>query len=246
MGLFDRFRKSTPVEVVEGPLRKKLVDLVLNALRDKDGRIRAEDAISAAATIVGERCIDLAADYPLRDHDMTPGARAFSTKANELICGEVADGKASQLPADSVVGVLRARLDTGLYPDVEFPVLSDVFRHYAACVGNAADWGKVPLSVGEDHLPFIPPLRVGYETRGRVDDILLPVRDDKARCLRIATQSLADILVMVASAIDHQVALTLAIETINGMAKTAPMTARAMQQAQADASHGTGPSPSAP
>ena len=84
----------------------------------------------------------------------------------------------------------------------------------------------------EDHLPFIPPLRVGYETRARVDDIFASVRDDKARCLRIATEALAEILAMVASAVDHKLALTLAIETINGMAKTAPMTERAMQQAQ--------------
>ena len=88
------------------------------------------------------------------------------------------------------------------------------------------------MTVPDDHLPFIPPLRVGYETRARVDDILAPVLDDKARCLRIATEALADILAMVASAIDHKLALTIAIETINGMAKTAPMTERAMQQTQ--------------
>jgi hypothetical protein len=64
-----------------------------------------------------------------------------------------------------------------------------------------------------------------------VDDILAPAQNDKARCLRISTEALAEILAMVASAIDHKLALTLAIETINGMAKTAPMTERAMQQA---------------
>lgn len=65
-----------------------------------------------------------------------------------------------------------------------------------------------------------------------MDDILAPARDDKLRCLRIATEALAEILAEVASAIDHKVALTIAIETINGMAKTAPMTERAMQQVQ--------------
>lgn len=58
------------------------------------------------------------------------------------------------------------------------------------------------------------------------------VREDRARCLRIATESLAEILVMVASAIDHRLALTLAIETVNGMSKTAPMTEKAMQKAR--------------
>ena len=133
----------------------------------------------------------------------------------------------SQIPADSIVGVLRARLDPRVYLDTEFPDLSEIFRQFAARIGDPVDWGKVPLSVHQDHLPFIPPLRIGYQTR-----ILAPPKNDKARCLRISTDALAEILAMVASAIDHKLALTLAIETINGMAKTAPMTERAMQQAQ--------------
>lgn len=229
MGFFDRFRRPTDVDQ---PLRQQLVDIVLGILRDRDGRIRVEDAISAAATIVGERCIDTAGDFPLRDHELTPGSRAFSTRANELICGDVSEGGVSRIPADSIVGVLRARLDRRLYSDAEFPDLAEIFRGFAARIGNPADWGKVPLSVPEDHLPFIPPLRVGYETRAKVDNTLAPARNDKARCLRIATEALAEILAMVASAIDHKLALTLALETVNGMAKTAPMTDRAMQQAQ--------------
>ena len=59
-----------------------------------------------------------------------------------------------------------------------------------------------------------------------------PIQEDRARCLRIATESLAEILKMAASAIDHKLALTLAIETVNGMSKTAPMTVKAMQQAK--------------
>ena len=160
MGLFERFRRSTDIDQ---PIRQKLVDLVLSALRDRDGRIRAEDAISAAATIVGERCIDAAGDFPLRGHELPPGSRAFSTRANELISGDVSEGGVRQIPADSIVGVLRARLDSRLYADSEFPDLWEVFRQYAARIGDAADWGKVPLSVPENHLPFIPPLRVGYE-----------------------------------------------------------------------------------
>ena len=228
MGLFDRFGKPTDVDQ---PIRRKLVDLVLYVLRDQNGRIHAEDVISAAATIVGERCVDTAGDFPLRDHDLAPGSRAFSTRANELICGDVSEGGVNQIPADSIVGVLRARLDPRVYLDTEFPDLSEIFRQFAARIGDPADWGKVPLSVHPDHLPFIPPLQIGYQTRARVDDILAPAQNDKARCLRISTEALAEILAMVASAIDHKLALTLAIETINGMAKTAPMTERAMQQA---------------
>ncbi|MEI6082899.1 MAG: hypothetical protein WCS70_01210 [Verrucomicrobiota bacterium] len=237
MSIFDSFRKGSggkPSESIDSPLRQKLVDLILGILRDQNGRIRVEDAISAAATIVAERCIDAAGDFPLRDHELAPGSRVFSTKVNELICGDVSDVSVEQVPTNSIVGVLRGRLDARVYTDEDFPVLSQVFKQYAARVGNPADWGKVPLSVDKDHFPFIPPLRVGYETRVRVDEILSPIREDKTRCLRVATESLAEILKMVASAIDHKLALVLAIETLNGMSKTAPMTVKAMQQAPPD------------
>jgi len=235
MKFFDRFLKGAgdkSTETVDAPMRKALVDLVLNGLRDKNNRIHVEDTLSAASTIVGERCIDAAGDFPLRDHNLAPGSRAFSTKANQLICGDVAE--ISQLPKDSIIGILRSRLDPTQFTDADFPSLPEVFKQYAARIGNPADWGKVPLSVPQDNFPFIQPLRVGYETRHRVDQILDPIHGDKKRCLRIAVESLAEILKMTASAIDHKLALMLAIETINGMAKTAPMTEKAMEQAQAN------------
>ena len=124
MSLFDNFRKDPgerSSESVDLPLRRKMVELVLGILRDKDGRIRVEDAISAAATIVGERCIDVAGDFPLRDHELVPGSRAFSTKANELICGDVSDGGVNRVPKTSIIGVLRSRLEPRVYADATFP-----------------------------------------------------------------------------------------------------------------------------
>lgn len=234
MGFFDRFRR-TPAGLQltrdDSKMRHELVQLVTRVLQDKDGRVRAEDAISAAATIVAERCIDTAGDFSLRDHDMPPGQRAFSTKANELICGDAET--LDQVPSDSIVGWLRARLNQQAYADADFPLLADVFKYFAARIGEPKDWGKIPLSVPEDHFPFVLPLQIGYDTRSLADQILEPIRDDKRRCLRIATESLADFLNMVASVINPRVALLLAIETINGMAKTAPMTMKAMQQVQA-------------
>ncbi|MBX7211689.1 MAG: hypothetical protein K1X78_25500 [Verrucomicrobiaceae bacterium] len=233
MGLFDVFKKSAPpsVEVVDEALRRQLMQFILKAVTSEDNRIRVEDALNTAATIVAERCIDTAGDYPLREHDLTPGSRVLSTAVNRLVCGDVADGGVGSVPRNTIIGILRARLDPALFLDSEFPALRDVFSYYAAHVGNAADWGKVPLSVDPNHHPFVPPLRIGYETRRTVDEILKPATSDKMRCLRIATESLADILKMVAGAIDHKLALTLTIETINGMAKTAPMTEKAMKAA---------------
>jgi hypothetical protein len=227
MGFFDSFRKRSgkrDPQSLDLALCQELVELVLGFVRGPDGRIRVEDAISAAATIVGERCIDATGDFPLRDHGGVPGSRFFSTRANVLICGDMP--AVSQVPKDSIVGVLRSRLDPGVYADADFPALSEVFRQYAARLGNPADWGRVPLSVEQEHLPFLLPMRVGFETRGRVDEILRPIHEDRVRCLRIATECLAEILMRVASVIDHRLALMLAIETVNGMAKTTPMTAK--------------------
>jgi hypothetical protein len=197
--------------------------------RDNLAALKKCDSKNGAAR---QRCIDAAGDFGLRDHEFAPGSRVFSTRVNELICGDVPDASVNLVPKDSIAGVLRNRLDTRAYTDADFPALSEVFEQYAASVGNPADWGKVPLSVEGEHLPLVLPLRVGYETRFHVDEILYPIREDKARCLRIATESLAEILKMVASAIDHRLALTLAIETMNGISKTASMTEKAMQHAQ--------------
>ena len=236
MGLFDRFKKdsSTPPPP-SGPdiaaLRDKLVNLVFDGVRSPDNRIRVEDAVGAAAVIVAERCIDAAGNFPLRDHELTPGSRVLSDTVNGLICGD--ELEIAKIPPQSVVGTLRACLDPKLYTDAEFPDLKEVMTTFLNGISaEGIEWGRVPLSVGKDHEPFILPLRVGFETRGIVDSILESVGGDKARCLSIATQSLAAILTQVAGAIDHKLVLTLALETINGMAKTAPMTEKAMKAAQ--------------
>ncbi len=227
MGLFDYFFKQRSATSPEGfnlQLRDKLVKYVLNVLTEPGGRIHIEDAISAAATIVAERCIDAAGDYPLRNHTFPPGARIFSTKANQLICANVSEGTIKDVPGNTIVGILRNRLDDKMYADADFPLLKVVFEKFAASIGKSEEWGRVPLSLPESHRPFIPPLRIGYETRKRVDRILEPISTDKLRCLQVATEGLAEILRIGADAFNRSLALTLAIETINGMSKTAPFT----------------------
>jgi hypothetical protein len=128
MSFFDRFRGDSGArspESVDLSLRQRLVELVLGILREQ-GRIRVEDAISAAATIVAERCIDAAGDFALRDHELVPGSRVFSTKVNELICGDISDGVVGQVPKDSIVGVLRRRLDARVCADADFPALASL------------------------------------------------------------------------------------------------------------------------
>ena len=231
MGLLDRFRDKPAADVTNvdtAALRSSLVDYILKVLTDKDGRIRAEDAISAAATIVAERCIDAAGNFDLRNHKYHPGSRVFSETANAFFSGDT--DNLDKVPPNSIVGMLRSRLDAAAYTEDTFSSLSSVFKVFASRAGDPKDWGKVPLSVPEENRPFVLPLKVGYETRERVDEILKPIRSNKPLCLQVATEALAAILNMISNVMNPGIALTLAIETINGMMKTAPMTARALAE----------------
>jgi hypothetical protein len=162
---------------------------------------------------------------------MAPGSRVFSDKANQLICADVPASDPSLFPPTCIVGMLRAFLPTAIYPNTDFPSVEEVIKYFVANIGKQEDWGKVPLS-NPEHLPFIPPLQFGYESRPQVDAILQPAAADKMRCLRIATMALAEMLKLVEASMAHRAALTLALETINGMAKTAPMTEKAMNRVQ--------------
>ena len=232
MGLFDVFRKkSADPQMVDRELAQKIVHLVMNMLRDKDGRIHTEDAISACATIVAERCIDAAGDFSLRDHDMTPGSRVFSDKANQLICADVPYSDPTMFPPTCIAGMLRTFLPTSIYSNADFPSVEEVIKYFVANIGKPEDWGKVPLS-NPEHLPFIPPLQFGYDSRPVVDGILQAAGPDKMRHLTIATMALAEMLKLVEASMAHKATLTLALETVNGMAKNAPMTAKAMNRVQ--------------
>jgi hypothetical protein len=192
----------------------------------QEGRIHVEDLISAAAAIAGERCISAAGDFDPLNHEFSPGQRVFSTNANNLISGDAQDVAGS--PADSIVGTLRDKLMQCGFSKSDFPELKDVFAYFAASTGKPEDWGKVPLSISKDNYPFIMPLRAAYEMRGTVDKLFTPLGDDRQQKLHAATLTLAEALCKTRDVLDRKTATSLAIETVNGMAKTAPMTDAAM------------------
>jgi hypothetical protein len=185
------------------------------------GRIRVEDLISAAAAVIGEAAIAAAGDLDPRRHEHVPGTRVFSTNVNRLICG---DRNVDEAPAESIIGTLREQLTSCGFRSSDFPVLNDVFKYFAANIGKEADWGKVPLSVPQKHYPFLLPLRVAYETRATVDQALAALGADPSQRLRATTLALAQALCETRDILNRTIATTLAIETINGMAKTAPLT----------------------
>jgi hypothetical protein len=192
----------------------------------QNGRIHAEDLISAAAAIVGEISIEAGGDFNPRKHDFTPGQRVLSAKANVLFSG---DTDISDAPADSIVGIFCEKLRTCGFQGADFPPsLKEIFSYFVANIGKAEDWGKVPLSVPKDHLPFMMPLRAAYESRAAVDKLFAPLAGDTKLRLRAATLALAETLCQTRDVLDRKVAITLALETVNGMSKTAPMTDAAM------------------
>jgi len=98
-----------------------------------------------------------------------------------------------------------------------------VFRGFASRIGKPEDWGKAPLSLPPDDWPHLLPLRVAFDTRKGVDAVLRPLGGDKQRALWVSTLALAMLLEDSSNAVEPRSALALVFETINGMAKTAPM-----------------------
>jgi hypothetical protein len=217
-------KRTSDHSIHESPCALQLYEYLCQTTK-KDGRIRVEDLITTAASVVAEVCLETAGDFNPRQHKLVPGSRVFSTKVNQLFCGDVQDLDA--VPSETIVGMMRVRLIAGGYDKSDFPTLESIFKNYAANIGKAAEWGKVPLSVPAGHLPFVLPLRVAYEARPAVDRIFQPLTTSEQK-LRAATQGLIKALIAVRDAIDHKIVLALALEIINGMAKTAPMTAEAM------------------
>jgi hypothetical protein len=124
---------------------EKCADALFVVLTDnlkKDGRIRAEDVIAAAASITGERCIEAAGNFNSRKHNFVPGSRVFSDKVNELISGDSAGNDLDAVPAESIIGILRDRLLPSGYAKSDFSPLTVIFEHFAANVGRPSEWGE--------------------------------------------------------------------------------------------------------
>ncbi len=234
MGLKDFILNATGMSSDPKIAQARLVAFVVGGLTDSNKRIRSEDALTLISTVVAERCIDLAGQYPLRDHEHVPGSRVFSEEINGILYGESVEGDLDSYPSDSVVGMLRDRLTPGTYQKADFPPIKEVMGNYAAGIGKKEDWGSVPLTVPLENRPTLVPLKFGYETRHQVDEILNPLKVKK-EALRVSVLALSEILKMVRGAIDPKVALLLTLEILNGMAKTAPMTERAMKGVKAPA-----------
>jgi hypothetical protein len=183
-----------------------------------------KEAIALMAAVVGERCQEAAGEFPVRNHRLVPGQRMFSDKVNVLLAGDGRSADLDRIPPPAVYRQIRDQVNGDRYPKDRFPSLMAVFQEFAGRVGKPEDWGKVPLSLPPEQWPRLLPLRATFDTRNGVDAVLGPVKDDKSRALRVSTRALTMLLNDAGQRVDPGSELTLVFETINGAAKTAPMT----------------------
>lgn len=212
------------------PAVQSLVEIVWEICREEDGSVLPVEVISAMAAIVGERCIVAADEIDVRGDSYfpkqaagLPGQRVFSDVANELLVGNKAE-----LTPESAFGTIRDRLVAGGY-ECQFSQTENVMGEFAKRIGNPEDWGKVPLSLPAEFNPKRLPLRVAFDARAQVEDALKKITENQRECLRISAIALAAVLVNFKEQIDRNAALRLALETVNGMAKTLPMKNEAIE-----------------
>jgi hypothetical protein len=198
-------------------------------ITDGDGRVRVEDLLSAAAAATGEACLAAAGEIDPEHHALVPGSAVLSDRVNGILVADAPEWSGAAL---SVFGIIRGGALAQGYAAADFPPIDEPIRFYVGALGASdAQWGFVPLSVPEDHRPFVQPLRQAYELRAAVREVFADQRMPAAEWPPACAFALVIELARVRDAIDRGVATRLVLETVNGMAKTAPMTDDRMREA---------------
>ena len=194
----------------------------LGLVQTPDGRVRVEDYLTVLAAAAGEASL-AAAGFDVEGHDLAPGSGLFFDPVNAVLTGDPLTRPA----APGTVWSLIEPLGGSLAPAAVLPDPAALYRFVVEHLGQA-DWGRVSTSVGPDHEPTVLPLRAAYDLRPGVLEVEqrfgAPVQDRHI----VTTAALIAALEQTRAAIDVPVALRLAVEILFGMAKMAPMTARAM------------------
>ena len=206
-----------------------LASLFEAKVTDGDGRIRVEDLLSAASAACGEACLAAAGEVDPELHTLTPGSAVLSDRVNRILLADAPDWSSA---ATSVFGIIRGGALAQGYAETDFPPIDEPIRFYVSALGGGGTpWGFVPLSVPDGNRPFVQPLRQAYELRAAVRSVFAEQRMPAAEWPPACAFALVIALARVRDAIDRGVATRLVLETVNGMAKTAPMTERHMREA---------------
>ena len=152
-------------------LAKDVKKIVVAYARGAGVESRERETIAAMAAVVGERCQEVAAEFPVRKHTFVPGQRVFSDKINVLLAGDGRTLDPKAISGATVYGQLRDEVDGTRFSEAPFPELVGIFQGFAGRIGKPEDWGRVPLSLPRDAWPHLLPLRVNFDTRGRIDEI---------------------------------------------------------------------------
>jgi hypothetical protein len=191
-------------------------------------RVRVEDYLTALGAVTGESAI-VAAGIDIEALDLPPGSALFGDQINQILTGDTAD--LAKVPADSIGGILIAELVPRVVQAADFGPVEELYRSVAANVGKTR-WGEVHLTVGADHLPTIPPIRLAFELRPAVEEACTAAGVEPPQRYQACALALAMGLEQVREAIDIEIGLRLALEVVFGMAKMAPMSRRAFAAAQ--------------
>jgi hypothetical protein len=103
-----------------------------------------------------------------------------------------------------------------------------IYQHFASERRDGvskAQWGRAPLRVPAAHLPVehMPPLRAAFELRSTVAQKWLNENVSAQAMTAIGQAAVLNILNRTQQSIPPKVALAIAFETLNAIAKTAPM-----------------------
>jgi hypothetical protein len=207
-------------------------DAAIALLRNERG-VRVEDYLCALAAATGEAALADAGLFDIEATDLTPGAAVFGDEINRMLTGDAT--VLADVPADSVVGVLRDRLVPGTVAAEDFGPLKRLYELVPREVGSVP-WGEVALTVPDDHRPSVQPLRLAFELRPAV----VAAVGDQGRRVPCAL-ALAGGIERTREAIDVRIGLTLALEVVFGMAKTVPMSLRRFEETHHPASNGEAP-----
>jgi hypothetical protein len=214
----------------------ELVAAVYHFAYSMTGRKRCEDVITAAAAYTGECVMRQAGDFDFDRHTWNPGKPILSPKVTQLLSGDRGDWK--EIPEMSVFGFLRGLLikhPSRPYPPECFPDIGSLYQRYAVARKNGAsqsEWGKAPLSVPASHYPSegMLAIRAAFELRNFVEKKWGDESLDIKVISTLAQLSMMTILAQVRQYIAPDIAVLLAFETINAMAKTAPFLPKHMAQ----------------
>jgi hypothetical protein len=216
--------KRTAMTQTPSPLIDLLLHKALAISEYPPGRYRSEEVISAIAAFAGECQMRRAGEVDFSTAKFTPGQAVFSARINNLLSGDQT-GWAS-VPASSAFGSIfqiLTHLSTHPWSPSLFPNPADIYSTYAAAAGTARKWGFAPLSVPQQNHPRIPPLRAAFDLRNAVYKSGPHPQPSANELAAAAVMSLIKALIKVRGSIDDTVVLTLAFETLNALAKTAPV-----------------------